>query len=415
MAVSIAEMILLGLLADWLFRKLRMPGLLGMLFVGVLFGPYVLNLMEPGFLAASRDLRVIALIIILLRAGLELSRDVLNRVGKQALLMSFVPGLLEGGTIALLGPSFLPLTHLESAMLGFIVAAVSPAVVVPMMIGFIERKMGAKKGIPTMILAAASLDDVIAIVIFSVFLGIYTGSSESAFLKFAGIPISIVAGIAVGLLVGWILLRLFERFNPRATKRTLILIGVSILLVRAQSALEGIGVPFAALLAVMAAGFIMLEKREKMAHEISSKLGKLWVFASIMLFTLVGAQVDVSLAWRTGLAGLGLIACGLLARSAGVLLSLIGSPLTKRERGFAVVAYWPKATVQAAMGAVPLMAMRASGMEPSPGNIILAVAVMSIIFTAPLGAFAIKLVGERVLNVESNTEPTALEAFNASR
>jgi NhaP-type Na+/H+ or K+/H+ antiporter len=414
MAVSIAEMILLGLLADWVFRKLRMPGLLGMLLLGVLFGPYVWDLLEPGFLDASFDLRKIALIIILLRAGFELSRDVLNRVGKQALLMSFIPGLLEGGTIALLGPKFLPLTHLESAMLGFIVAAVSPAVVVPMMIGFIERKMGAKKGIPTMILAAASLDDVVAIVIFSVFLGFYTGSTENILLKFAGIPVSIMAGIGVGLLIGLLLLKLFEKFNPRATKRTLIVIGVSILLDRAQVLLETINIPFAALLAVMATGFIILEKREHMAHEISSKLGKLWVFASIMLFTLVGAKVDISLAWETGLAGLGLVLCGLAARSAGVLLALLRSPLDMRERFFAVVSYWPKATVQAAMGTVPLAAMKTSGMETAPGEIILAVAVMSIVFTAPLGALAIKLVGERTLEPDTSGY-AALDAVAESR
>ncbi|MEA2069126.1 MAG: cation:proton antiporter [Verrucomicrobiota bacterium] len=415
MAFSIAEMILLGLLADWVFRKLRMPGLLGMLFLGILFGPYAMGWMDPDFLEASADLRMIALIIILLRAGFELSRDVLNRVGFQALLMSFVPGVLEGGTIALLGPKFLPLTHLESAMLGFIVAAVSPAVVVPMMIGFIKRRMGARKGIPTMILAAASLDDVVAIVIFSVFLGFYTGTSESVLLKFAGIPVSIVAGIAVGLFVGGLLLKLFERFNPRATKRTLIVVGVSILLVRFEHVLSGIGIPFAALLAVMATGFIILEKREHVAHEISSKLGKLWVFASIMLFTLVGAQVDVSLAWNTGLAGLGLIACGLIARSMGVLLSLIGSPLDGNERLFAVVSYWPKATVQAAMGAVPLAAMQAAGMQTAPGNVILAVAVMSIILTAPLGALAIKLVGERVLAPDPEASPEALNAASESQ
>jgi NhaP-type Na+/H+ or K+/H+ antiporter len=415
MAVGIAEMILLGLLADWVFRKLRMPGLLGMLLLGVVFGPYALDLLDPGFLEASADLRMIALIIILLRAGFELSRDVLNKVGVQALLMSFIPGILEGSTIALLGPTFLPLTHLESAMLGFIIAAVSPAVVVPMMIGFIERRKGADKGIPTMILAAASLDDVIAIVIFSVFLGLYTGTAGGILLKFAGIPVSIVAGIISGLLIGWLLVKLFERFNPRATKRTMIVIGISLLLVRLQHVLDGVGIPFAALLAVMATGFIILEKREHMAHEISSKLGKLWVFASIMLFTLVGAQVDVSLAWKTGLAGLGLIACGLIARSAGVLLALTGSPLNGRERLFAVVSYWPKATVQAAIGAVPLMAMRSGGMDTAPGEVILAVAVLSIIVTAPLGALAIKWVGERVLTASPEAEHAALDALTDSR
>jgi NhaP-type Na+/H+ or K+/H+ antiporter len=411
MAFSIAEMILLGLLADWVFRKLRMPGLLGMLLIGVLFKPW----MEPGFVAASEDLRMVALIIILLRAGFELSRDVLNRVGLQALLMSFVPGIMEGGTITFLGPRLLPLNHLESAMLGFIVAAVSPAVVVPMMIGFIERRMGAKKGVPTMVLAAASLDDVVAIVIFSVFLGLYTGSSTNVLMKFAGIPLSIVAGICVGLAVGFLLLKQFEKFNPRATKRTMVVIGVSILLVRFEHILAEHGIPFAALLAVMASGYIILEKREHVAHEISSKLGKLWVFASIMLFTLVGAQVDISLAWETGLAGLGLIICGLVARSCGVLLSLLGSPLNGRERLFAMVAYWPKATVQAAMGAVPLMAMRELGRNATPGDVILAVAVMSIIVTAPLGALAIKFVGERALEPDTNQSNAALDAALESR
>ena len=414
MAFSIAEMILLGLLMDWVFRKLRMPGLLGMLLLGVLFGPYVFNLMEPGFLEASADLRMMALIVILLRAGFELSREALNKVGVQALLLSFIPGVMEGSAIALLGPRFLPLTHLESAMLGFIIAAVSPAVVVPMMIGFIKRRMGAKKGIPTMVMAAASLDDVIAIVIFSVLLGFYTGTSENVLMKAAGIPVSILAGIGVGLLIGWVLIKLFDRFNPRATKRTMIVVGVSILLVHVQQLLEGI-FPFAALLAGMATGFMILERREHAAHEISSKLGKIWVFASIMLFTLVGAQVDVSLAWNTGLAGLGLIVCGLVARSIGVLASLVGSPLNRGERLFAVVSYWPKATVQAAIGAVPLMAMKAGGMETAPGSIILAVAVMSIVFTAPLGALAIKIVGERVLEPAPETSHAALDALSESR
>ena len=415
MAFSIAEMILLGLLIDWVFRKLRMPGLLGMLLLGVLFGPYVFDLMQPGFLEASQDLRIMALIIILLRAGFELSREALNKVGVQALLLSFVPGIMEGSTIALLGPHFFPvLTYLESAMLGFIVAAVSPAVVVPMMIGFIKRRMGAKKGIPTMVMAAASLDDVVAIIIFSVFLGFYTGNSGSVWLKAAGVPVSILSGIGVGFLAGWVLLKLFEKFNPRATKRTMIVIGLSIVLVHIQQVLEGV-FPFAALLAVMAMGFIILEKRERMAHEISAKLGKFWVFASIMLFTLVGAQVDVSLAWSTGLAGLALIACGLLARSLGVLLSLIKSPLTMSERFFVVVSYWPKATVQAAMGAVPLMAMKAAGMNTAPGETILAVAVTSIVITAPLGALAIRWVGERVLEPAPETIRSAVDAEAESR
>jgi len=402
MAFSIAEMILLGLMIDWIFRKLRMPGLLGLLFLGVLFGPYVLGLLDSSFLESSDDLRMIALIVILLRAGFELSLKVLKKVGIQALLMSFVPGILEGGTITWLGPHFLPLTQLESAILGFVIAAVSPAVVVPMMIQFIKKHMGAKKGIPTMIMAAASLDDVVAIVIFSVLLGFYTKVSSNILLKVAGIPFSILAGIATGLLLGLILLKLFEKFNPRATKRTMIVIGVSIVLVRIQTSLNLLNIPFAALVSVMAMGFLILEKREKMAHEISSKLGKFWVFASIMLFTLVGAKVNISVAWDYGLAGLGLITCGLMARSLGVLISLYRSPLTISERLFSVVSYWPKATVQAAMGAVPLMAMKQHRLPTAPGETILAVAVMSILFTAPLGAIAIKWVGNRVLHPEKD-------------
>lgn len=413
MAVSIAELILLGLLADWIFRKLRFPGLVGMLLLGILFGPFVLDWLAPDFLRVSSDLRLMALIVILLRAGFELSREALAKVGKQTLLLAFVPGVLEGSTVALLGPFFLPLTHLESALLGFILAAVSPAVVVPLMIRFIEERRGAKKGIPTMILGAASMDDVFAITIFSVLLGFYSGGPVQVGRALAGIPLSILLAVATGLLLGWGLYRLFERFNPRATKRTLIVLGVSILLVRVQQLLEGT-VPFAALLAVMALGFLILEKREKMAHEISAKLGKIWVFASILLFTLVGAQVNLPVARDAGLAGLGLIVCGLMARSAGVWLCLLRSPLNGKERIFSVVAYWPKATVQAAIGAVPLAMMLQAGRDPAPGQVILAVAVLSILFTAPLGAWAIAWAGPRLLSADGPEEHDALDAVRES-
>jgi NhaP-type Na+/H+ or K+/H+ antiporter len=373
----------------------------------------VLNGLAPDFLTISYDLRLMALIVILLRAGFELSREALAKVGTQTLLLSFIPGLLEGATIAWLGPRFLPLTHLESALLGFILAAVSPAVVVPLMIRFIEEHRGAKKGIPTMVLAAASMDDVLAITIFSVLLGIYNGKSVQIGRALTGIPVSILLGVGVGLLTGWLLLKLFERFNPRATKRALIVVGVSILLVRMQQLLEGT-VPFAALLAVMALGFMILEKRERMAHELSSKLGKIWIFASILLFTLVGAQVNIPVALDAGLAGLGLIACGLIARSAGVLLCLLRSPLNGKERLFAVIAYWPKATVQAAIGAVPLAAMLQLGRDPAPGNVILAVAVLSILFTAPLGAWLIAWAGPRLLTDDGPNEHAAFDAVRES-
>ena len=386
MAVSLAEIILLGLLVEWVFRKCRLPGLIGMLLLGVVAGSFL----APDFLAASQDLRLIALIVILLRAGFELSRDALAKAGWRTLLLAFIPGVIEGLTITFLGPLFLPLTHLEAALLGFILAAVSPAVVVPSMIRFIEEKRGAKKAIPTMVLAAASLDDVFAITIFSILLGIYSGEAVSIGGALAGIPVSILLGIGVGAAAGWLLLKLFERFNPRATKRTLIVVGVSILLVRAQQLLEGT-VPFAALLAVMALGFLILEKRERMAHELSSKLGKIWVLASILLFTLVGAQVDVNVAWDAGLPGALIILIGLIFRSIGTYISVMGTDLNFEEKMFCVVAYIPKATVQAAIGAVPL----AAGVES--GEIILAVAVLSIILTAPVGAIGIKFTGERVL------------------
>ena len=413
MAVSIAELILLGLLADWVFRKLRFPGLVGMLLLGVLFGPFVLNRLAPDFLSASADLRMIALIVILLRAGFELSREALAKVGKQTILLSFIPGLLEGSTIAWLGPRFLSLTHLESALLGFILAAVSPAVVVPSMIRFIEEYRGVKKGIPTMLLAASASENVFAITVFSVLLGFYRGQTVQVGRALAGIPVSILLGIGVGALTGWILLKLFERFNPRATKRTLIVVGVSILLVRVQQLLEGT-VPFAALLAIMALGFVILEKREHMAHEISSKLGKIWIFASILLFTLVGAQVNLPVARDAGLAGLGLIACGLIARSAGVFSCLLGSSLNRKERLFTVMACWPKATVQAAIGAVPLAVMLQLGRDPAAGNVILAVAVLSILFTAPLGAWMIAWAGPRLLTVDGSEEHAALDAVRES-
>lgn len=413
MAVTLAELILLGLLADWTFRKFRMPGLVGMLILGVIAGPYVLDIMAPGVLNNSSDLRLIALIVILLRAGFELSRDTLNRVGRMALLLSFIPAVFEGLIITLLGPRLLGLTYMQSAILGAILSAVSPAVVVPLMIRFIEKRMGAAKGIPTLVLAASSIDDVFVIVIYSVLIGFYTGQKISVAWRLAGIPLSIITGILVGLVFGMVFIWLFNRYNPRATKRVLIVLGASILLVRMEHMLENV-FPFAALLAVMAIGFIVLEKQEHMAHEISAKLGKIWVFAEILLFTMVGAQVNIQVAWRAGLAGTALIFLALIARSIGTYLCMLGSDLNLKERLFVVVSYIPKATVQAAIGGAPLVAMKAAGMDTGPGEVILAVAVLSIILTAPLGAWAITLVGDRVLKVAAPEKNAAIDAIRES-
>ncbi len=398
MAVSLAELIITCLFVDWVFKKIKIPGLVGMLLIGITFGPYILGMIDGNLLAVSADLRLIALIVILLRAGFELSKDTLVRVGVMALLLSFIPAVFEILAITFLGPLFLGLTRMESAILGAILGAVSPAVVVPLMIGFIKERRGAKKGIPTMMLAASSIDDVFVIVVYSILIGIYLGRKVGILWELAGIPISIGLGILVGLVIGLILYKLFKRYNPRATKRVLFILSIAILLVRLEHVLENI-VPFSALIAVMAIGFIILEKREHYAHELSSKLGKIWVFAEILLFTLVGAQVNVGVALKAGLAGIALISLGLVARSIGTFLCTLGSNLNLKERFFVVIAYLPKATVQAAIGAAPLVAMKFAGMDTAPGDMILTIAVVSILYTAPLGAWAISVVGKRVLEI----------------
>lgn len=390
MAISLAVIIILGLSADYLFRKLKLPGLVGMLIVGILCGPQLLNLMAPDIMHVSGDFRKIALIVILLRAGFELRRDTLHRVGRPALIMSAVPAIFEILGIMWIAPKVLDITLLEAAILGSILAAVSPAVVVPLMIDFMDRGLGAKKGIPTLVLAASSVDDVFVIVLFTVFLGWYGGGEVHIWAKLAEIPISIVLGVVVGLIPGYFLYKIFQKYDWRPPKRTLMVLGTAIVLTWLETATEK-WVPFASLLGVMAIGFIILDKSEAIAHLISEKLKKLWIFAELLLFILVGAQVNINVAWDAGFAGMVIIFVGLVFRSVGTYLSLLGTDLTVKERLFCVVAYVPKATVQAAIGAVPLAAGVAAG------EVILAVAVLSILVTAPLGAIGISLMGNRVL------------------
>ncbi|MDP4978444.1 MAG: sodium:proton antiporter [Desulfobacterales bacterium] len=391
MAFSIALIILLGLGGDYLFRRLKLPGLVGMLLVGVLVGPYVLNLISPATMAVSGDFRKIALIVILLRAGFELRRDTLNRVGRAALLMSAVPAIFEILGVMWVAPGLLGISLLDAALLGSVLGAVSPAVVVPLMIDFMDRGRGTGKGIPTLVLGASSVDDVFVIVLFTIFLGMYGVGEVHIWAKLAQIPVSIVLGIAVGLVPGFVLLKLFQKYDWRPPKRTIVVLGVAIFLTWLESVTER-WVPVASLLGVMAIGFVILEKSEPIAHLISQKLKKLWVFAELLLFVLVGAQVNIHVAWDAGLAGTLVILAGLVFRSIGTYLSLVGTPLTVKEKLFCVVAYIPKATVQAAIGAVPL----AAGIPA--GEVILAVAVLSILLTAPLGAVGIMLVGEKVLD-----------------
>ena len=391
MAVSIALIILFGLGADYLFRRIKLPGLVGMLIAGILAGPYVLNLISPEMMTVSGDFRKIALIVILLRAGFELRRDTLNRVGRAALTMSCVPAIFEILGVIWVAPPLLGITYLEAAILGSILGAVSPAVVVPLMIDFMDRGRGAKKGIPTLLLGASSIDDVFVIVLFTIFLGMYGGTHVNIWAKLAEIPISIILGIIVGLIPGFLLLRLFQKYDWRPPKRTIVVLGVAIVLTWLETACEK-WVPVASLLGVMAIGFVILEKSEAIAHIISQKLKKLWVFAELLLFVLVGAQVNVHVAWKAGLSGMIVILVGLVFRSIGTYISILGTPLDWKERLFCVVAYIPKATVQAAIGAVPLAAGVASG------EVILAVAVLSILLTAPIGAIGIMVMGERILD-----------------
>ncbi len=409
MALNVAELIVLGLLADWVFRRCSVPGFIGMLLVGVLLGPSVLGYLHPDLLAIGPDLRTIALVVILLRVGFELSRKVLHRVGGRVLLLAFLPATFEMIVVTLMGSWLLGMTWLESAMLGSVIAAVSPAVVVPLMIRFVKQRKGAEKDIPSMVMAAGSVDDIFVIVVHSALVGLYIGHQVNVVWQALAVPVSLCLGAVVGMLVGVGLYRLFDRFNPRATKRVLIVLATSIFLLRLQDLLEG-HLPMAGLVSAMALGFVILERREHMAHEISAKLARIWVFAEILLFSMVGAQVNVRLVWQAGLVGLAIIATGLIGRSCGVLLCLIRSRLNLKERLFVVFAFCPKATVQAAIGASPLVAMRAAGMETGAGETILAIAVLSILVTAPLGAWIIRFWGDRVLEVAPETDTDAREA-----
>ncbi len=392
MTFSLSLMLILGLIANRLFEMLRLPGLLGMLLLGVLLGPHGLDFMSPEMLAISADLRLIALIIILLRAGLGLKRETLNKVGRPALRMSFIPGLLEGGALILLGMFLFDLSFYEAGMLGFIIAAVSPAVVVPQMLGLIESRRGESKGVPTMVLAGASVDDVVAITFFTLFTGLYMGTRVSPLVQILEIPLAIGLGMLIGAGTGAFLIFLFKRHHIRDTKKVLILLGVAILLKELENVLAGV-LPIASLLGVMTIGFVLLEYSPKVAGRLSHKFNKIWVLAEILLFILVGSQVDVSIAWHAGGTGLLLIAGGLVARSIGVWISLVGTSFNRGEKAFAVLAYVPKATVQAAIGAIPL------SLGVHSGELILAIAVLSILITAPLGAIGIRWAGERFLAI----------------
>jgi len=403
MVVSIAGVIIASMFVAWFFRIIKIPELIGILFLGIVLGPYALNWLDPSLVKISGQLTKAALIVILLRAGFELSRDKLSRVGRPALLMSFIPAIFEAIVVMFLSKYFLDFTLMEGAILGAVLGAVSPAVVVPLMIKFIDERRGTKKGIPTLILAGSSIDDVFVIVVYSILIGIYTGGNINIVWALAGIPISIILGILVGVLCGIILYKFFDKFNPRATKRVLIILSVSVILVQVEH-LTKQWIPFASLLAIMSIGYIILQKRSKYAHELSLKLSKIWLFAEIILFTMVGTQVNIQVAWEMGAIGALIIFLALIARSIGTWLSLFGTDFNNKEKLFIVISYIPKATVQAAIGGAPLLAMQAAGMNIFPSEKILAMAVLSIILTAPLGAWGINYYGNRVLEIDDKIE-----------
>lgn len=387
MLSGIGLLLLFGYIGGRLVSKVKLPPLIGMLFVGILLGPYVMNRLDPELLLVSQDIRMFALIIILLRAGLGIKKEQIKQVGTIALKLSSLPCVFEGFTVLALAYYLLGFSFAEAGMLGFIIAAVSPAVVVPSMLDLKEKRLGEAKQIPTLILAGASIDDVFAITLFTFFLGLGTERVErSLLLDLARIPFSIVGGIVAGGILAVFAAYVFKFMHKKYIEKLVLLLGSTILFVEWG---ESIGI--ASLLGVMTIGFLLLEKVPVQSKEFSVALGGLWVFLQILLFALVGAEVNIAVAFESGFLGLAIIAIGLLARGAGVWLATIGSGLNAKERLFCMIAYTPKATVQAAIGAVPL----ALGVEQ--GATILAIAVLSIIVTAPLGALAIYVSAPKLL------------------
>ena len=388
MLTSLGFVLLLGLALGTLATRLRLPSLVGMLLAGILLGPCVLNLLSPSLLGISADLRQLALVIILTRAGLSLDVKDLRRAGRPAILMCFLPAAFEVLGMVVLAPRLLGVSTLDAAIMGAVVGAVSPAVIVPRMLKLMEEGYGTAKGIPQMVLAGASVDDVFVIVLFTSFTGMAQGGSFSP-AALAGVPVSIVLGASFGLLIGFVLAKFFARFHMRDSVKVVILLSLAFLLVALE---DVIPVTFSGLLAVLGAGLGLRRWRLVVAQRLTAKFGKLWVGAEIMLFVLVGAEVDLKYAAAAGLAAVATVLGVLCFRALGVLLCMAGSRLNKKERVFAVLAYLPKATVQAAIGGVPL------AMGLGCGQIVLTVAVIAILVTAPLGAFAIDFTYKRLLS-----------------
>lgn len=395
MLMSIALILLFGLILGSLFSKIKLPSLLGMIIVGIILSPYALNLLDESILNISADIRQIALVIILTRAGLSLNLSDLKKVGRPAVLMCFIPACAELLGTILLAPILLKTTYLEAAIIGSVIAAVSPAVIVPRMIRLMEEGCGTNKNIPQLILAGASVDDVFIIVLFTAFTSLASTGNISA-ITFLQIPISIVLGVLVGMLLGIILIKFFQYFHMRDSVKLLIILSFSFLLIELQNRLEGI-IPISGLLAIMSLGMIIKQKYDILAKRLSGKYNKLWIVAEIFLFVLVGATVDLQYALSSGISAILLVLGALLFRMFGVALSLIKTNLNRNERLFCMLAYMPKATVQAAIGSIPL------SMGLACGQIVLTVAVLSILITAPLGAICVDNLYKKLLHTEKKT------------
>lgn len=393
MLLSIVLILLVGMSTGWICQKIKLPSLLGMLITGIVLGPYVLNLLDTSILGISAELRKIALVIILTRAGLGLDVSGLKKIGRPAVLMCFVPATFELLGMVLLAPRFMGLSFLEAAIMGAVLAAVSPAVVVPRMVKLMDEGYGTKEGIPQLILAGASVDDVYVIVLFSTFVGMMQGEGASV-ISFINIPVSIFLGIIIGILMGYALAFFFGKFHIRDTIKVLIILCISLLLVVAEDALT-IPITFSALISIMFIGIGLNKKKPEVAKRVSLKYGKLWVAAEVFLFVLVGATVNIEYLGKVGGKALVVIVGALFFRMLGVFVCLLGTSLNSKERLFAMMAYTPKATVQAAIGGIPL------SLGFACGETVLTVAVLAIVITAPLGAFAIDLTYKKFLNKDN--------------
>ena len=399
---DVALIVLFALMGNFLFNKLGLPGILGMIATGLVLGPSGFGIIHDGTLEGLKEFKTVALIIILIRAGLGISKKTLNRIGGPAIKMGIIPCLIEGSAITLLAWKFLGFQLYEAGLLGFIIAAVSPAVIVPAMIELKNSGFGKNKEVPTLVLAGASLDDVIAITLFGVFAGLGTGQETNWLSVLLGVPAGILLGALGGALLGYLFVWFFKKFHLRDTVKVILFITMAILFYD-FSELPAVKntLPIAALLGVMAIGFVILERHDQLAGRMAAKFGKIWVFAEILLFVYIGTEVRIGeISFSSVASGLAILSVGLIARSAGVCLSLMGSELNFKEKMFCVIAYWPKATVQAAMGAVPLtlvLSGEITGTSEETAQLILAIAVLSIVITAPLGAICIKLFGKKLL------------------